>query len=249
MAGVKLHEKIIARTKTSGRDQEHLDVIHLSRSRLIGDRTEFLLGKTERNPGIMMARVIAAAAKAVPVEGDPPRGPAVAGVPCNTFHAPPVWDAFTAALAELAPEVRTVHMLEAALGDLKAAFGHGGNTLIGILSTTGTARSGVWQKALEGAGFGVVTVNDSLQERVHDAIYNLEWGLKAVTPATAKARTLLEEAAAALVTSGAQAVLLGCTEIPLALEEGAREGVLYADPVTSLAGALVRAAGGTPTRE
>ncbi len=42
-------------------------------------------------------------------------GIAVAGVPCNTFHAPPIWSRFTKGMQEAGVRgetVRVVHMLE-----------------------------------------------------------------------------------------------------------------------------------------
>jgi aspartate racemase len=253
MAGVKLHEKIIALSKTSGRDQDHLDVIHLSRSRLIEDRTGFLLGNETHNPGQSMAHIVAAGLSALLFPGEEQTGPIAAGIPCNTFHAPPVWERYNAILAEKAPGIRTVHMLDAAIRDLDSRFtavsGAGVKPLVGILSTRGTAKSGVWKKALEDAGYRTVEVDENTLERVHESIYNLEWGLKAVTPASDRARAQLEEAASLLCSEGAQAVILGCTEIPLALEEGVRNGVIYIDPVTSLAAALIRAAGGETKQE
>ncbi len=253
LAGVKLHEKIIALSETSGRDQDHLDVIHLSRSRLIEDRTEFLVVNEPHNPGQSMAHIVAAGLSALTFPGEERTGPIAAGIPCNTFHAPPVWERYTAILTEKAPGIRTVHMLDAAIKELDARFaaasGNGEKPLVGILSTTGTAKSGVWKHALEEAGYRTIELDENSQERVHESIYNREWGLKARTPATDRARERLEEAAALLASKGAQAVILGCTEIPLALEEGFRNGVLFVDPVTSLAAALIRAAGGTAKQE
>ncbi len=253
MAGVKLHEKIIALSATSGRDQDHLDVIHLSRSRLIEDRTGFLIGNETHNPGQSMAHIVAAGLSALVFPGEDRIGAVAAGIPCNTFHAPPVWERYIAILAEKAPGICTVHMLDAAVKDLDLRFGAAstdtGKPLVGILSTTGTAKSGVWKKALERGGYRTIEVDENTRQRVHDSIYNLEWGLKARTPASDQARERLEEAAALLGSNGAQAVILGCTEIPLALEEGVRDGVFYMDPVTSLAAALIRAAGGSTKPE
>jgi aspartate racemase len=247
MAGVKLHEKIIEFTATDGSDQDHLDVVHLSRSRLIGDRTKFLLGEEMENPGKMMATLISAAADSfsLPLEGK--TRTLVTGVPCNTFHAPPVWDAFIGALEEASAEKGTkflpVHMLDSCLAELSAAAEPG--AAAGILSTRGTAKSGVWRQALEAAGFRPVEVEQELQQRVHQAIYNPQWGLKALSPAGKKARSELEFAAETLRQKGATLIILGCTEIPLALPEGLYKGALMIDPVSSLARAMIRKAGGS----
>jgi hypothetical protein len=50
-AGVGLHQKIIDNTR-SKTDQGHFTVVHISRSAHIQDRTKFLLGEIEINPGV-----------------------------------------------------------------------------------------------------------------------------------------------------------------------------------------------------
>ena len=50
-AGVGLHQKIIDNTR-SKTDQGHFTVVHISRSAHIQDRTKFLLGEIETNPGM-----------------------------------------------------------------------------------------------------------------------------------------------------------------------------------------------------
>jgi aspartate racemase len=58
MAGVELHKKIINSTKTSGTDQDHLDIVHLSFPSLVNDRTKFLLKGDDVNPGERMAELV-----------------------------------------------------------------------------------------------------------------------------------------------------------------------------------------------
>jgi aspartate racemase len=91
MAGVELHKKIIENTHTGGKDQEHFHLWHLSRSPNIPDRTEYLTGKIKTNPAEGMARTFLLAAEMLKIE----KKPAVGGVTCNTFHAPPIFDVFT----------------------------------------------------------------------------------------------------------------------------------------------------------
>jgi aspartate racemase len=52
----------------------------------------------------------------------------------------------------------------------------------------------------------------------------------------------LIEAIRHLAASGAEAVILGCTELPLAVTEAEIEGVRCIDPTRALARALIREA-------
>ena len=78
------------------------------------------------------------------------------------------------------------------------------------------------------------------QAGLHDAIYNPEWGVKAVSPVTPRAREAFLHYAGMLVDMGADAIILGCTEIPLALPEMYLRGVPLVNPVLALARALVQ---------
>nr|MQY76470.1 aspartate racemase [Spirochaeta sp.] len=78
----------------------------------------------------------------------------------------------------------------------------------------------------------------------HDSIYNKDWGIKAVTPVSSRARNNFINYAHLLIDQGVEAVILGCTEIPLALWERELAGVVLIDPVTALARALILKAGG-----
>ncbi len=236
MAGVALHAKIIENTLTDGTDQSHIEVHHFSRSPDITDRTEFLLGRVPENPGLGMARTFACAWDAAQRAGKE----AVGGVPCNTFHAPAVFDEFLRRLGRDGIGIPVVHMLKETLEHLGTVVGKGGR--IGILSTTGTRTTGIYRSLLEPAGYRVMEVPGEKQPEIQDAIYDRVWGIKAVSPVTEKARDRVRELARLLMRDGAQAVVLACTELPLALPEPALDGVPLVDPVAALARALIREA-------
>jgi len=240
-AGVALHQKIIENTLTDGTDQSHFDVMHFSRSSDVKDRTAFLLGKSQENPGEGMARTMLALNASAQVSGDF----AVAGVPCNTFHAQPIWNRFVEHMQELGcHRVRVVHMLEETVASIAKDLPE--CKVIGLMSTTGTRETGVYRSLLEPAGYKVVEVEEELQPELHDTIYNREWGIKAVFPVSEKARSNFTTYARRLVDMGAEAVILGCTEIPLAMPEPTLshgdKTVPLVDPVKTLARALIREA-------
>lgn len=239
MAGVELHRKIIQQTLAGG-DQEHLNVIHLSLGHAIGDRTAYLLEANRENPGIQMASVVKLGLCGLLNSSGRLRAPAIVGVPCNTFHSPAIYEQFSRELSKIGPNLQLVHMLKESLELI--AQRRPGAQLIGLMSTTGTRRSGVWNRLLEGSGYRVLQIPEEQQEGLHEAIYNKKWGLKALSPASPEARQRIEGYAQQLLDTGAEAVILGCTEIPLALPGLEFKTVPLIDPVLALARGMVRAA-------
>lgn len=241
MAGVALHAKIIEATVAEQGDRSHVNVIHISRSSAIADRTAFLLqseGQTEiENPGLAMARVFGGAARSLE-EGEW----AVGGVPCNTFHAPEIFDAFLSELGSTGDSVRVIHMLDETVALLKERLDGKVGVDIGVMSTTGTRISGVYDRLLEAAGYRAVYVEEIEQPHLHDSIYNNEWGIKAVSPVTPRAANTVSDLAMTLVGRGVAAILPACTELPLALPGDTFQNIPLVDPVLALARALVREA-------
>ncbi len=236
MAGVVLHRKVIENTATNGTDQDHLEVMHLSRSPIIADRTEFLSGEPVADPVEGMLRVFRMAEAALRTE----ERRAVAGVPCNTFHAASLFSRFRAALEKEGMSIRVLHMLAETAAFIRATEPRAHR--VGVLSTTGTRSSGVYEEIFADYGLEVAHIPLKRQAELHEAIYHREWGLKALSVADERAATRVREFASLLVSQGADAVVLGCTELPLALAEGRYEGVPVVDPMTALARALVREA-------
>ena len=81
-AGIELMKKICdysgART-----DQEHLPIYIISTPHKIEDRSRFLLNETDQNPGDAIAEIVSSLLAG---------GAEVVGIPCNTAHAPPIFD-------------------------------------------------------------------------------------------------------------------------------------------------------------
>ena len=236
MAGVELHKKIINSTKTSGTDQDHLDIVHLSFSSLVNDRTKFLLEADGNNPGEKMAQLVASASEIHSGNGLP----SVAGVPCNTFHAEKIFNAFTEKVRESGKDIKVINMIEETVSYIKSEFPEGSK--IGLLSTTGTRNTHLYAAYLEKEGFELVQADEKDQDSVHDIIYNREWGIKAKSPVTETAVNKSEHFASVLADKGACCIILGCTEFPLALTGDKYKGTALVDPVAVLARALVREA-------
>lgn len=226
-AGLDLLRKIFDQTRAR-RDQDHLPVSLLSLPGEIGDRTEFLLGRASVNPGLAIGEIICALHE---------QGASVIGVPCNTAHAPAIFDEI---LARIPEDVTLVHMIDETIRYIKSQ--HPAVTRVGIVSTTGTLRSNVYPEALSRHGLAGLQVSPEIQEDlIQPAIYDTHYGIKAQSnPVTTDAKMNLRKGIESLLRRGAEAVILGCTEIPLALADAELEGVPLVDPTRILARALIR---------
>ena len=230
-AGGDLFRKILDQTDATT-DQGHLSVALLSVPARIADRTEFLLRRTGENPAGAMARVILDLERL---------GAAVVGIPCNTAHAPEIFKSILGDLRAAGSKVHLVHMIHEVARFLREQLPR--VRTVGVLCTTGTHRTQVYPDCLEPEGFRVVLPDERRQQAVQQAIYDGEFGLKArPDPASDAAKEILAGAINALRQSGAEAIVLGCTEIPLAVETDRIDQTAIVDANLVLARALIREA-------
>ncbi len=111
-----------------------------------------------------------------------------------------------------------------------------------MLATNGTYGSKVYDYYLNRFGVESIYPDEKSQfELVHPSIYDTEYGIKAQSnPVSERSLTDLLYVADELVKNGAEALILGCTEIPLALTGNTVYGVPAIDASDVLAKALVR---------
>jgi aspartate racemase len=235
-AGTLLHNYIIENTLTDGTDQDHLEVYHFSRSSDVPDRTDAIENGTVEKPVLGMYKTFKIAAAAIDIT----QKHAVGGIPCNTFHAPEIFEKFKNLMKEFEPKIQIVNMIEETIKEI--INNYPGIKKIGLMSTTGTRKTGVYSDQLKKKGIEVIQVPIETQAKLHDSIYNKEWGLKAQTPAGITAKTNFEEFSDYLIFNGAEIIILGCTEIPLALPYKEYKDIPLIDPMVSLARALIREA-------
>ncbi|MCB9005764.1 MAG: aspartate/glutamate racemase family protein, partial [Ardenticatenaceae bacterium] len=150
-AGIDLLGKIAAQTAVN-LDQDHLTVLNWSQPAKIVDRTEYLLGQVAENP---------AGALAAQVQQLAQMGASVVGIPCNTAHAPRIFNQIRAELAAANCDVQLLHMIEEVGRFVQNNLP--GVRQIGVLSTTGTYQAGVYVEVLEALGFTAVLPPFSLQ--------------------------------------------------------------------------------------
>ena len=225
-AGLDLVQKIFDNTRAKT-DQGHIPVSMISIPHSIEDRTKFLLDNSLRNPAIAIADVIHK------LRG---QGATVIGMPCNTAHAGPIFDEIQ---NRIPPNIFFAHMIQEVVRHIKNEYSSIQN--IGILATTGTMKAKVYHDELIENKLNPVTISQDEQDTiVEPAFYDKEFGIKAYSnPVSSEARDKLETAVKSLVIDGAEAVILGCTEIPLALPESNYNGIPLIDSTAILARALI----------
>lgn len=228
-AGVDLVQKIFDLTKADC-DQEHLPVCMLSMPHTIADRTEYLVGKTDINPAIALSSVIDKLQRI---------GASVVGMPCNTAHAAPIFDEVARRIPE---SVTLVHMIDEVAKYIKQTYPS--VTQVGVLSTTGSYTANIYPDYLAKHGLAAIQVSQSLQEEhIHPSIYDPSYGIKTCSnPIAAQATSSLHQGVEYLIEAGAEAIVLGCTEIPLAITEDEINGVPMIDATKILARSLILAA-------
>jgi aspartate racemase len=114
---------------------------------------------------------------------------------------------------------------------------------IGLLATRGTHKSRVYHEYF-GGDFELLEPDEAGQESVHEAIYSKDFGIKAFSqPVKLAARENIEREICRLAERGAEAVILGCTELPLAVQSDCKSvdgtSVAVIDPGLIAARALI----------
>lgn len=188
LATVDFLDKLVRQTLANC-DQDHMPFIVASLPQ-IPDRSDALLsGGASPLPAMLdgIDRLTAAGADLI-------------AITCNTAHA---WHQELSAHAG----VPVLHIVEAVLDDLRerGLF----NSTVGLLATTGTIRAGIYQTTLRQTGFECRVPADG--DRVMTGIRAVKAGDLAL------ARDLFASAVHDLLADGCEAVILGCTEIPIAL--------------------------------
>ena len=225
-AGLDLAAKVIAETQANT-DQEHLPMALLSYGHLIGDRSAYVFGEPVPNPGIAIASVASDLAR-LHVK--------VAGIPCNSAHAPQIFTKLEELLEGVS--IRILHLIQETILYLKESLPN--VTRIGCLSTLSVHRLDLYRSALEQSGATPVMPSDEIAEHVvHRAIFDPEFGIKARSaPVTMKAQEMVLDAIRHCCEKGAEAVIMGCTELPLAVSRAG--DIPLIDPARALARALIR---------
>jgi aspartate racemase len=193
----------------SGRDQDHVPVLCYSNTQ-VPDRTKAILhnGPDPLPELVRSAQTLQAA------------GADFLVMPCNTAHH--YYDAIVPHL-----EIPFLHMILEMIMAAKRQYGR--VRRVGLLATSGTVAMELYHRPLRENGMEVLTPEAEVQDQaVMTAINEIKAGRRG-RPAAELARV-----AYSLVERGAQWVIAGCTEIPLALQQS-EVSVPLLDPMRLLA--------------
>ena len=208
--------ELVIRMTEANTDQEHLDMIIYNRPS-IPDRTSYILDNSRPNPLPEMIRVGNTLAR---------QGARLLAIPCMTAHY------FHRDLTRYI-EAPIVHAIHECAVHLKKH----GITKAGIMATDGTIRSKLFQQELEKHGMTALVPGEEGQKCVMSVIYD---DIKANKPA---GMDKFQLASLDLKNQGAQAIILGCTELSL-VKRDYPIGAGYLDAMEVLAQTCVRTCGG-----
>jgi aspartate racemase len=212
LATVDFLQKLIEETPAS-RDQDHIPVIAYCVPQ-IPDRPAAITGNGE-SPLPQMLEGIHTLKRA---------GANVAAIACNTAH---YWHDDLVRQGGLP----ILHIADAAC----AALPHRNVQRVGLLATQGTLAAGFYQSRFRERQFDCVLSSDDEQRTL---VLPAIDGVKRNDLAAAHA--LATQAARRLIERGAQVIVMGCTEIPLAIEHQPSDASVYCiDATRALARACV----------
>jgi aspartate racemase len=191
-ATVDFYREIIRLTPAE-KDQDHIPVLIYSNPK-IPDRTCAIVeGGEDPLPALIeSARILEEA------------GAGILTIPCNAAHY---------YIPEIQRSVRIpcLNMIEEACR--AARVSNPAIRVLGLLAATGTIRCGIYQTACAREGLDLMVPEDQEQRLIHSVIGQVKAGRYGETT-----RGMFERIGAELINRGAGAIVLGCTEIPLAFD-------------------------------
>ena len=208
-----LFQKLIDYTDAKT-DAEHMHIV-IDNNTGIPDRTAAIL-KGENTPALCICE---SGKKLESI------GAELILIPCNTSHY--FYDYIQAQL-----NVPVVNMIaETARECLKNDY-----KKIGVLATTGTCNTHTYDRELEKFGIEAVYPDEDGQKKVMEIIYDQVKAGKQINA------SIIDQTLKKMTTKGAQAFILGCTELPFAIKNG-DFGYHFLDSLDILAKRTVELAG------
>ena len=172
-------------------DQDHINMIVLNHAE-IPDRTAYILNRTNSNPYPYLLEDCLMLQEA---------GAKLIAIPCNTSHY---------FLPQLKQEVKVpiVDMQKETAKALKKLE----LQKVGVMATSGTVATGLFQNALRAEGIDCFLPPNSVQSKIMDIIYsNIKAGIM-------PNRAEFDEVSACFWKNDCEAVILGCTELSMLKE-------------------------------
>lgn len=204
--------QLITQMSDAATDQEHMEIYLISKPSM-PDRTDYILGHSNQSPEDEMIAV-----------GQQLRsmGAELLVMPCVTGH-------YFHKKIESGTGIPMINAIERTAGYLRDRE----ISRAGILATDGTVRSGLLQRALEKYGIECILPDAAGQKRIMDIIYKeIKAGLSADMGRFHRVSKQLHQ-------SGAQVILLACTELSL-LKRDCSIGAGYLDMMEVMAAETVK---------
>ena len=215
LATADLFRKIVLNTKADT-DQEHIKIL-IDNNTDIPDRTDAILNNG-KNPVPQLTK------SALTLWS---MGAQLLVIPCNTAH-------YFRKEVQKSVDIPILSMIELTG---KALLRKGIKT-VGLLATEGTINSGIYQKVFANLGIEIIVPEKDEQKEITDLIYK---GVKAGNRDfdVTGVKKVIEN----MLSRGAETLVLGCTELPVAVEI---YGLDYnvCDPTLELARGAIEAANG-----
>ena len=214
-ATIDLFYKIIKFTPAE-KDQDHLRII-IDNNPKIPDRTAAILGKGE-DPLPALRETAQNLEKA---------GADFIIIPCNTAHyfLPSIQESVKIPILNMIEE--TAKETQQRIPQIKK---------VGLLASIGTYKTEIYHQQFKKYNIEVIYPNEKDKEEVMKAIYAVKAG-----DLSEEVKKNIISIAQKLIDKGAEAIIAGCTEIPLILKEGDVSAPII-DPTQVLAKAAVQKA-------
>lgn len=130
-------------------------------------------------------------------------GAIVISIPCNTVHY------YYDIMADTV-EVPIINMIKETVAEVKINYPD--IKKVGLLATTGTISTGLYEDELNKNGFDIIVPDDMIEDEfVMKAVFGIKSGVDRKVN-----EDLLAIAGENVINKGAEIIILGCTEIPLA---------------------------------
>jgi aspartate racemase len=208
LATVDFMQKVIEATPAA-RDQDHVPLIVYSVPQIPDRVSAASAGTDEPLPAMLTGiRTLEQA------------GVEVIAIACNTAHA--WYDQLAAATG-----VRILHMAQAVIDATSQQ-----SRPVALMATVGTLQTGIYQRYMDRAGWPALVPQPEVQAVILDVIAAVKLG------DIPRARAGFDVAAERLLASGAEQLLLACTELPVAARGSIHEA-LCLDATACLAQACV----------
>jgi len=196
--------RMLLNSVNADRDQDHYPLIVASIPHEIADRSEYVLGITDENPGFAIQRQIL---KLYDL------GCRVIGVACNTAHSKIIWEVIENGINKY-DDLVLINMIEETF---KIISNDSEQPNVLLLATLGTYHANTFQEYAMNFNVNLVCPSIDNQHMLHNVIYEKKSGIKSMgtmnSMNTKKVNNLVR--AELEKNRGITGIILGCTELSM----------------------------------